>query len=85
MKDRPALNMIKSALERGEINSNTKLIEATSGNTGIALALMANIYNLSIELIMPENSTRERVLTMEAYGAKVTLDGKYGSKPRLCR
>ena len=73
VKDRPALNMIKSALERGEIDSNTRLIEATSGNTGIALALMANIYNLKIELIMPENSTRERVLTMEAYGAKVTL------------
>jgi len=73
VKDRPALNMIKSALERGDINSDTKLIEATSGNTGIALALMANIYNLQIELIMPENSTRERVLTMEAYGAKVTL------------
>ena len=73
VKDRPALNMIKSALERGEIDSNTKLIEATSGNTGIALALMAKIYNLQIELIMPENSTRERVLTMEAYGAKVTL------------
>lgn len=73
VKDRPALNMIKSALERGDINSNTKLIEATSGNTGIALALIANIYNLEIELIMPENSTRERVLTMEAYGAKVTL------------
>ncbi len=73
VKDRPALNMIKSASERGEINRNTKLIEATSGNTGIALALIANIYNLQIELIMPENSTRERVLTMEAYGAKVTL------------
>jgi len=73
VKDRPALNMIKSALERGEINSNTKLIEATSGNTGIALALMAKIYNLQIELIMPKNSTRERMLTMEAYGAKVTL------------
>ncbi len=73
VKDRPALNMIKSALERGDINNDTKLIEATSGNTGIALALMANIYNLQIELIMPENSTRERVLTMEAYGAKVTL------------
>ena len=73
VKDRPALNMIKSALERGEINSDTKLIEATSGNTGIALALMANIFNLQIELIMPKNSTRERVLIMEAYGAKVTL------------
>lgn len=73
VKDRPALNMIKSALGRGDIDKNTKLIEATSGNTGIALALIANIYNLTIELVMPENSTRERVLTMEAYGAKVTL------------
>lgn len=73
VKDRPALNMIKSALERGDINSDTKLIEATSGNTGIALALMANIFNLKIDLVMPKNSTRERVLTMEAYGAKVIL------------
>jgi cysteine synthase B len=73
VKDRPALNMIKSALDRGDINSKTKLIEATSGNTGIALALMASVYDLSIELVMPKNSTRERVLTMEAYGAKVTL------------
>src|SRR6185312_1619681 len=73
VKDRPALNMIKNALDRGDIHSQTKIIEATSGNTGIALALMASIYNLSIELVMPENSTRERVLTMQAYGAKVTL------------
>lgn len=73
VKDRPALNMIKSALERGDINSNTKLIEATSGNTGIALALMASLYQIEIELVMPSNSTRERVLTMEAFGAKVTL------------
>lgn len=73
VKDRTALSMIKSALGRGDIDKNTKLIEATSGNTGIALALIANIYNLTIELVMPENSTRERVLTMEAYGAKVTL------------
>jgi cysteine synthase B len=73
VKDRPALNMIQSALERGEINSNTKLIEATSGNTGIAMALMANLFNLQIELIMPASSTRERVLTMEAFGAKVVL------------
>lgn len=73
VKDRPALNMIKSALERGDINSNTKLIEATSGNTGIALALMAKLYGIEIELVMPANSTRERVVTMEAFGAKVTL------------
>jgi len=73
VKDRPALNMIRSALERGDINSNTKLIEATSGNTGIAMALMARLFNLKIELIMPSTSTRERVLTMEAFGAKVIL------------
>ena len=73
VKDRPALFMIRGALERGEINSSTKLIEATSGNTGIALALMAKLYNLQIELIMPSSSTRERVLTMEAFGAKVVL------------
>jgi cysteine synthase B len=73
VKDRPALNMIRSALERGDINKETKLIEATSGNTGIALALMARLYGIEIELVMPSNSTRERVLTMEAFGAKVTL------------
>lgn len=73
VKDRPALNMIKSALERGDINSETTLIEATSGNTGIAMALMANLFDLKIELVMPSTSTRERVLTMEAFGAKVTL------------
>ena len=73
VKDRAALNMIRSALERGDINSNTNLIEATSGNTGIAMALMANLFQLKIELVMPVTSTRERVLTMEAFGAKVTL------------
>jgi len=73
VKDRPALNMIKSALERGDIRPGTKLIEATSGNTGIALALMASLFHLEIELVMPANSTRERVLTMEAFGATVTL------------
>lgn len=73
VKDRPALNMIKSGLERGEITKNSKLIEATSGNTGIALAMIAGVYGLDIELVMPENSTKERVQTMRAYGAKVTL------------
>lgn len=73
VKDRPALNMIRSALERGDINRQTKLIEATSGNTGIAMALMASLFGLEIELVMPSTSTRERVLTMEAFGAKVTL------------
>ena len=73
VKDRTAFSMIKSALDRGEINKNTRLIEATSGNTGIAMALMANLFGLEIELVMPSSSTRERVLSMEAFGAKVTL------------
>jgi cysteine synthase B len=73
VKDRPALNMIRCAVERGDIKPGMKLIEATSGNTGIALAMMARLYNLDIELIMPANSTRERTLTMEAFGAKVIL------------
>ncbi len=73
VKDRAAYNMIKSALDRGDIDQNTKLIEATSGNTGIALAMIAGIFKLDIELVMPENSTKERVQTMRAYGAKVTL------------
>ena len=73
VKDRPAYNMIKSALDRGDIAKSTKLIEATSGNTGIALAMIAGVFGLNIELVMPENSTKERVQTMRAYGAKVTL------------
>ena len=73
VKDRPALNMIRSALERGERQSGSKLIEATSGNTGIALAMVARLFNLDIELVMPSTSTRERTLTMEAFGARVTL------------
>jgi cysteine synthase B len=73
VKDRASLNMIRSAIERGDIKPGTKLIEATSGNTGIALAMIARLFNLEIELVMPSNSTRERTLTMEAFGAKVTL------------
>jgi cysteine synthase B len=73
VKDRPALNMIRSALERGDINQGTRLIEATSGNTGIALAMIARLFDLEIELVMPSSSTRERTVTMEAFGAKVTL------------
>lgn len=73
VKDRPALNMIRSALERGDIRPGMKLIEATSGNTGIALAMIARLYDMEIELVMPSTSTRERTLTMEAFGATVTL------------
>ncbi|PRY88895.1 cysteine synthase CysM [Mongoliibacter ruber] len=73
VKDRAAYNMIKSALDRGTIKKGDKLVEATSGNTGIALAMVANILGLHMTLIMPDNSTKERVLSMEAYGAKVIL------------
>jgi S-sulfo-L-cysteine synthase (O-acetyl-L-serine-dependent) len=78
VKDRAAYNMIKSALQRGDIDKNSKLIEATSGNTGIALAMIAGIFGLQIELVMPENSTVERVQTMRAYGAKVILTSSDG-------
>ena len=84
VKDRAAFNMIKSALDRKEIDKNSKLIEATSGNTGIALAMCAQLFGLQISLVMPENSTVERVQTMEAYGAEVILtraqDGIEGSR-----
>lgn len=73
VKDRAAYGMIKGALDRGEIKAGDQLVEATSGNTGIALAMIARIMNLNMTLIMPDNSTRERVLSMEAYGAKVIL------------
>ena len=73
VKDRAAVSMIQGALSRGELKPGMKLIEATSGNTGIALAMIARLYDIEIELIMPENSTHERVLTMEAFGAKVIL------------
>ncbi len=73
VKDRAAYNMIKSAIDRGDIKKGDKLIEATSGNTGIALAMIANVFNVAIELVMPENSTKERIQTMQAYGAKVIL------------
>ncbi|MDR6569525.1 cysteine synthase CysM [Chitinophaga ginsengisegetis] len=76
VKDRAAYGMIKGALDRGDIKPGMKLIEATSGNTGIALAMIASIFGLEIELVMPADATRERVLTMEVYGAKVTLTPK---------
>jgi len=73
VKDRAAYGMIKGALDRGEIKDGITLIEATSGNTGIALAMIASLFKVPIELVMPENATRERVLAMEAFGAKVIL------------
>lgn len=79
VKDRAAYGMIKGALDRGELQPGMTLIEATSGNTGIALAMIANLFGVAIELVMPEDATRERVLTMEAYGAKVVLTPKAAS------
>ena len=76
VKDRAAYGMIKGALDRGEIKPGIKLIEATSGNTGIALAMIASLFKVPIELVMPEDATRERVLSMEAFGAKVILTPK---------
>ncbi len=73
VKDRAAYNMLRAALDRGEIKPGDKLVEATSGNTGIALAMVAKVLGLEMTLIMPDNSTKERVLSMEAYGAKVIL------------
>lgn len=79
VKDRAAYGMIKGAIDRGEIKPGIKLIEATSGNTGIALAMIASLFNVEIEIVMPEDATRERVLTMEAFGAKVILTPKENS------
>jgi cysteine synthase B len=76
VKDRAAYGMIKGALDRGELKPGMKLIEATSGNTGIALAMIASLFGVEIELVMPEDATRERVATMEAFGAKVILTPK---------
>ncbi len=73
VKDRAALGMIRGALERGNIKPGTRLVEATSGNTGIALAMIARLYGLGMTLVMPDNSTQERVQTMRAFGAEVVL------------
>ena len=73
VKDRAAYGMIKGALDRGEIKPGDRLVEATSGNTGIALAMIAGVFGLKMTLLMPDNSTRERVLAMKAYGADVVL------------
>jgi len=73
VKDRPAYNMINEALKRGDIKKGDTLVEATSGNTGIALAFISQLLGLKMILIMPENSTIERVKTMRAYGAEVIL------------
>lgn len=73
VKDRAALGMISGALERGDVAPGDHLVEATSGNTGIALAMIAAMKGLHLTLIMPENSTAERIKSMRAYGAEVIL------------
>tara|TARA_B110000459_G_scaffold200220_1_gene248310 strand:- start:115 stop:1005 length:891 start_codon:yes stop_codon:yes gene_type:complete len=73
VKDRAAYNMISQALKRNNIKKGDTLVEATSGNTGIALALMAKVLGVNMVLILPENSTIERIKTMRAYGAEVIL------------
>ena len=76
IKDRPAIKMIKDAENEGLIKKGDTLIEATSGNTGIALAMAASIRGFKMKLIMPETASVERVKTMKAYGAEVILVSK---------
>jgi S-sulfo-L-cysteine synthase (O-acetyl-L-serine-dependent) len=79
VKDRPALSMIKHAEARGEIKPGDRLIEATSGNTGIALAMAAAIKGYKMTLIMPDNMSAERIASMKAYGAEIILTPATGS------
>lgn len=78
VKDRPALSMISHAQRRGEIKPGDTLIEATSGNTGIALAMAAAMMGYKMVLVMPENLSIERRQSMSAYGAKIVLTPKSG-------
>ena len=79
VKDRPALSMILHAEQRGEIKPGDTLIEATSGNTGIALAMAASMRGYKMILVMPENQSVERRQSMRAYGAELVLTAKAGS------
>ncbi|MGC9314058.1 MAG: PLP-dependent cysteine synthase family protein, partial [bacterium] len=86
VKDRPALNMILDAEKRGVLDSRTTVIEATSGNTGIALSMICAVRGYECIIVMPENMSIERIKTMEAYGAKIELTSKNdGMKGALAR
>ncbi len=76
VKDRPAMRMVQGAEERGEIRPGDTLIEATSGNTGIALAMAAAVRGYRLRLIMPESASAERAATMKAYGAELIMVGR---------
>ena len=73
VKDRAAYGMIKGAMDSGALKSGDTIVEATSGNTGIALAMVARQMGISVSLIMPDSATPERIKTMKAYGAEVIL------------
>ncbi len=73
VKDRAAFNMILTALKNGDISKKDHLVEATSGNTGIALAMIASQFGIKITLVMPDNATTERISCMRAYGANLVL------------
>ncbi len=82
VKDRPALSMIRHAEARGDIKPGDSLIEATSGNTGIALAMAAAVRGYKMILVMPENQSIERIQTMRAFGAELVLTPKEGGMER---
>ena len=89
VKDRPALNMILQAEMRGDIKPGDRLIEATSGNTGIALAMVAAVKGYQMTLIMPDNLSDERKASMQAYGAELILvtdaEGMEGARDMALR
>ena len=86
IKDRVAFQMIKDAFEEGIINQNATLIEATSGNTGIGIAMVAAAYGLKCIITMPDSMSKERINMMKAYGAQVVLtDGAYGMKGAIAK
>ena len=86
IKDRPAMMMIKDAFESKRINKETKIIEPTSGNTGIGLALICSYLKLDLTIIMPDTMSKERQLLIRAYGANLILtEGKLGMKGAIAK